>query len=182
MQVSDIEEVTKVQQAQQNAHDHGAIPKTLGWKGAFFNQVAYAIALGILSIPLVAVSLGVVPFVLLTFLFAYICWYTGDQYWKLKMRFPGVQNLQDAGFLMFGPWGARFLGAAQLIFSSSCRATTCCSAHRRSTCSAGTRAPSRSPPSLPSSRSSSRCRARTSSSPSRPLSRSAPSSSSSSLP
>lgn len=117
VQVSDIEEVTKVQQAQQNAHDHGAIPKTLGWKGAFFNQVAYAIALGILSIPLVAVSLGVVPFVLLTFLFAYICWYTGDQYWKLKMRFPGVQNLQDAGFLMFGPWGARFLGAAQFIFS-----------------------------------------------------------------
>ncbi|SPO32410.1 related to neutral amino acid permease [Ustilago trichophora] len=117
VQVSDIEEVTKVQEEQQRAQDHAAIPKTLGWKGAFFNQVAYAIALGILSIPLVAVSLGVVPFVLLTFLFAYICFYTGNQYWKLKMRFPGVQNLQDAGFLMFGPWGARFLGAAQLIFS-----------------------------------------------------------------
>nr|QBH67420.1 putative neutral amino acid permease [Ustilago esculenta] len=117
VQVSDIEEVTKVQEEQQRAHDHAAIPKTLGWKGAFFNQVAYAIALGILSIPLVAVSLGVVPFVFLTFLFAYICFYTGNQYFKLKMLFPGVQNLQDAGFLMFGPWGARFLGAAQLIFS-----------------------------------------------------------------
>ncbi|KAJ1031296.1 hypothetical protein NDA18_002513 [Ustilago nuda] len=117
VQLSDIEQVTKAQEEQQRAHDHAAIPKTLGWKGAFFNQVAYAIALGILSIPLVAVSLGVVPFILLTFLFAYICWYTGYQYWRLKMRFPGVQNLQDAGFLMFGPWGARFLGAAQLIFS-----------------------------------------------------------------
>lgn len=117
VQVSDIEEVTKIQEEQQRAHDHGAIPKTLGWKGAFFNQVAYAIALGILSIPKVAVSLGVVPFVLLTFMFAYICYYTGIQYWKLKMRFPGLHNLQDAGFLMFGPWGARILGASQLIFS-----------------------------------------------------------------
>ncbi|GAC98566.1 amino acid transporter [Pseudozyma hubeiensis SY62] len=117
VQVSDIEEVTKAQEQQQKAHDHGAIPKTLGWKGAFFNQVAYAIALGILSIPKVAVAIGVVPFVLLTFMFAYICYYTGYQYWKLKMRFPGVHNLQDAGFLMFGPWGARILGISQLIFS-----------------------------------------------------------------
>ncbi|SNX82134.1 related to neutral amino acid permease [Melanopsichium pennsylvanicum] len=117
VQVSDIEEANKVEQEQQRAHDHAAIPKTLGWLGGYFNMVAYAIALGILSIPLVAVSIGVVPFVMLTFLFAFICYYTGDQYWKLKMRFPGVQNLQDAGFLMFGPWGARFLGAAQLIFS-----------------------------------------------------------------
>ncbi|TKY85969.1 hypothetical protein EX895_004794 [Sporisorium graminicola] len=117
VQVSDIEEVTKAQEQQQRAHDHAAIPKTLGWKGAFFNQVAYAIALGILSIPKVAVSLGVVPFILLTFLFAYICFYTGNQYWKLKMRFPGLHNLQDAGYLMFGPWGGRFLGISQLIFS-----------------------------------------------------------------
>lgn len=117
VQVSDIEEVTKAQEEERRAHDNAAIPKTLGWKGAFFNQVAYAIALGILSIPKVAVSLGVVPFVLLTLMFAYICYYTGYQYWKLKMRFPGVHNLQDAGFLMFGPWGARFLGFSQLVFS-----------------------------------------------------------------
>lgn len=117
VQVSDIEEVTKAQEEQRHAQHHAAIPKTLGWKGGFFNMVAYAIALGILSIPLVAVSIGVVPFVLITLLFAYMCFYTGNIYWKLKMRFPGVQNLQDAGFLMFGPWGARFLGAAQLIFS-----------------------------------------------------------------
>lgn len=116
VQVSDIEEVTKASVASKSV-DHGAIPKTLGWKGAFFNQVAYAIALGILSIPLVAVTLGIVPFVLLTFFFAFTCWYTGDQYWRLKMRFPGVHNLQDAGFLMFGPYGGRILGTAQLVFS-----------------------------------------------------------------
>ena len=107
--VSEIDEVHKQAEA--------AIPKTLGWKGAFFNQVAYAIALGILSIPLVAVTLGAVTFVLLTFFFAFVCWYTGFQYWTLKMRFPGIQNLQDAGHLMFGPFGGHFLGWAQLIFS-----------------------------------------------------------------
>ncbi|PWY98876.1 hypothetical protein BCV70DRAFT_29856 [Testicularia cyperi] len=120
VQVKDMDEMAK--QELQHKHmaasaDHAAIPKTLGWKGSFFNMVAYAIALGILSIPLVAVTLGVVPFILLTFLFAYICYYTGDQYYHLKMRFPGVQNLQDVGYLMFGPIGAHFLGAAQLIFS-----------------------------------------------------------------
>ncbi|PWN51356.1 hypothetical protein IE53DRAFT_53184 [Violaceomyces palustris] len=100
-----------------NSGEGAGIQKTLGWWGAFFNMVAYAIALGVLSIPLVAVSLGVVPFVLLTIFFAYLCWYVGIQYWKLKQRFPGVQNLQDAGHLMFGKWGGHFLGFAQLIFS-----------------------------------------------------------------
>ncbi|EPQ30851.1 uncharacterized protein PFL1_01748 [Pseudozyma flocculosa PF-1] len=112
VKVSEIDEVRAEQ-----PHGEAAIPKTLGWKGAFFNQVAYAIALGILSIPKVAVTLGVVPFLLLSFFFAFVCWYTGLQYFNLKRHFPGIQNLQDAGNLMFGPIGGNFLGFAQLIFS-----------------------------------------------------------------
>ncbi|KAN0065389.1 hypothetical protein ACQY0O_001225 [Thecaphora frezii] len=112
-----VSEIDEVRDELDNGHGHGALDKTLGWKGAFFNQVAYSIALGILSIPKVAVTIGVVPFLILSFFFAYLCWYTGILYYELKRHFPGVQNLQDAGSLMFGPYGGQILGFAQLIFS-----------------------------------------------------------------
>lgn len=92
------------------------LPSTLGWIGAFWNMIAYSIALGILSIPLVVATIGVVPFILLTFFFAALTYYTGLQYWKLSMMYPNIHSLQQAGELIFGPLGGMLFQVIQVIF------------------------------------------------------------------
>ncbi|KAL4401707.1 L-amino acid transmembrane transporter [Malassezia pachydermatis] len=92
-------------------------PRTLGFFGAFFNMIAYAIALGILSIPVIVATIGIVPFILVTIFFCALSYYIGYMYWRLGMTFPGVHNLQQAGDLMYGKTGATFFVVAQFIFS-----------------------------------------------------------------
>ncbi|WFD02006.1 hypothetical protein MOBT1_000689 [Malassezia obtusa] len=91
-------------------------PSTLGWVGAFWNMIAYSIALGILSIPLVVATIGIVPFILLTLFFAAVTYYIGYNYWRLSMMYPNIHSLQQAGELMFGPWGGLLLTVIQIIF------------------------------------------------------------------
>ncbi|WFD29514.1 hypothetical protein MSPP1_000523 [Malassezia sp. CBS 17886] len=93
------------------------LPPTLGAVGAFWNMIAYSIALGILSIPLVVATIGIVPFILLTLLFAALTYYTGYSYWRLAMMYPGVHSLQQAGDLLFGPIGATAFSIIQTVFS-----------------------------------------------------------------
>ena len=108
---------------------------------ASWNMLCYAIALGVLSIPAVSFSnsrmrniledysadrgrsdlqvvanIGVVPFILINLLFAGFHYYTGIAYWQLKLRYPGVQNLEDAGDLLFGRGGRIVFGGCQLLF------------------------------------------------------------------
>lgn len=92
------------------------VQRTLGFFGAFFNMIAYSIALGILSIPFVVATLGMVPFVLLCCFFSFVAWYIGYHYWRLAMMYPGVQNLQQVGELIFGPVGGVIFATIQAIF------------------------------------------------------------------
>lgn len=106
---------------QVNGPYRGEVPKpvqrTLGFLGAFFNMIAYSIALGILSIPMVVATIGMVPFVLLCCLFSFVTWYIGYNYWHIAMMYPGVQNLQQVGELIFGPVGGVVFAVIQGIFS-----------------------------------------------------------------
>lgn len=92
-------------------------PRNMGFFAAFFNMIAYAIALGILSIPAVVAMIGIVPYVLVTIFLCGVSYYIGFQYWRFGMLFPGVHNLQQAGDLLYGRVGALFLMMVQLIFS-----------------------------------------------------------------
>ncbi|WFD36918.1 hypothetical protein MCUN1_003810 [Malassezia cuniculi] len=93
------------------------LERSVGFLGAFFNMIAFSIALGILSIPVVVATIGIVPFILLCLFFCFASYYVGIQYHSLAMMYPGVQNLEHAGDIMFGPIGAQFLSMAQLLFS-----------------------------------------------------------------
>lgn len=93
-------------------------PKTLGWIGAFWSMIAYSIALGILSIPLVVATIGIVPFILIAFFFAGLSYYNGYQYWRLSLLYPNVHSMQQAGEIMFGPWGRVLFGTIQIVFST----------------------------------------------------------------
>ncbi|CCU99975.1 unnamed protein product [Malassezia sympodialis ATCC 42132] len=93
------------------------VQRSLGFFGAFFNMIAYSIALGILSIPMVVATIGMVPFVLLCCLFSFLTWYIGYNYWRIAMMYPGVQNLQQVGELIFGPIGGVIFATFQAIFS-----------------------------------------------------------------
>lgn len=96
---------------------HTNVSRSLGTIAAFFNMIAFSIALGILSIPVVVATIGIVPFVILCFLFAVVSYYVGYQYWRIAMMYPGVHNLEHTGDIMFGPIGAKFLSIVQLIFT-----------------------------------------------------------------
>lgn len=91
--------------------------RTLGRFGAFFNMIAFSIALGILSIPMAVATIGIVPFILLCMLFSFTAWYNGYNYWRLAMMYPGVHNLQQAGELLYGPIGGVIFAFLQGIFS-----------------------------------------------------------------
>lgn len=90
--------------------------RTLGFFGAFWNMVAFSIALGILSIPFVVSTIGIVPFILISLFFAGVTYYIGYSYWRLGMMYPGIHNLQQAGDMLYGPIGGYLLMTIQTIF------------------------------------------------------------------
>ncbi|PKI83237.1 hypothetical protein MVES1_003227 [Malassezia vespertilionis] len=98
------------------AEDIVALPRTLGSIGAFWNMIAYSIALGIFSIPMTVATIGVVPFMLINVFFACLTYYIGYNYWRIAMMYPGVHSLQQVGDLIFGRWGAYSFTTIQTIF------------------------------------------------------------------
>lgn len=66
--------------------DNTGLHRTLGWKGCSFHMGAYAIALGVLSIPKVVATIGWGTFILLSLVFGLLTWYTGMAYYKLQQR------------------------------------------------------------------------------------------------
>ncbi|WFC97883.1 hypothetical protein MYAM1_000604 [Malassezia yamatoensis] len=96
--------------------DADLLPNTLSWLGAFWNMIAYSIALGILSIPYVVATIGIVPFILVSLFFSTITWYTGYNYWRLSMLYPNIHSLQQAGELIFGRYGGILVTVIQIIF------------------------------------------------------------------
>lgn len=93
-----------------------ALPRTLGRFGAFFNMIAFSFALGVLSIPMAVATIGIVPFILQCLFFGFLSWYTGYQYWRVAMMYPGIHNLQQVGELMYGPSCAVAFAVIQAVF------------------------------------------------------------------
>ncbi|KAI0806633.1 transmembrane amino acid transporter protein-domain-containing protein [Fomes fomentarius] len=89
--------------------------KMVWWKAAAL-MLAETITLGILSIPSVFASVGMVAGCFLVIGLGAIATATGYMIGTFKLRYPHVHNMADAGEVIAGPIGREILGAAQVIF------------------------------------------------------------------
>ncbi|KIP08747.1 hypothetical protein PHLGIDRAFT_507405 [Phlebiopsis gigantea 11061_1 CR5-6] len=85
------------------------------WKAAAL-MLAETVSLGILSIPSVFASLGMVAGCILVIGLGALATMTGYMIGMFKLRYPQVHNMADAGYILAGPIGREVLGGAQVIF------------------------------------------------------------------
>ncbi|KAH9843113.1 transmembrane amino acid transporter protein-domain-containing protein [Rhodofomes roseus] len=90
--------------------------RTMVWWKAAALMLAETVSLGILSIPSVFQSLGMVAGCILVISLGGIATVTGYMIGAFKLRYPHVHNMADAGMILAGPIGREVLGAAQVIF------------------------------------------------------------------
>ncbi|KAK4948101.1 hypothetical protein LTR10_013155 [Elasticomyces elasticus] len=97
--------------------------RTLEWWQCSMIMIAETISLGILSLPSVLATVGMVPGAIMIVGLGAIATYSGYVIGQFKMAHPWVHNMADAGYVLFKPWGPRwasvareFFGAAQTIF------------------------------------------------------------------
>ncbi|KAI0345125.1 hypothetical protein BDW22DRAFT_1426816 [Trametopsis cervina] len=90
--------------------------RTMVWWKAAALMLAETVSLGILSIPSVFASLGMVAGIFLVVGLGIIATITGYTIGSFKLRYPHVHNMADAGEILAGPIGREVLGAAQVIF------------------------------------------------------------------
>lgn len=90
--------------------------RTMDWWKAAALMLAETVSLGILSIPSVFASLGMVAGCILVISLGVIATATGYMLGKFKLRYPHVHNMADAGEVLAGPIGREVCGAAQVVF------------------------------------------------------------------
>ena len=84
-------------------------------------MIAETVSLGILSLPSVLATVGIVPGVILIIGLGIIATYTGYVLGQFKAAYPHVHSMAEAGEILFKPlgcprFGKEFLGTAQVIF------------------------------------------------------------------
>ncbi|KAL3443725.1 transmembrane amino acid transporter protein-domain-containing protein [Aspergillus insuetus] len=90
--------------------------RSLGFLGTIVLMMKAQIGLGVLSIPYIFDSVGMIPGVLLICAVAGIATWTSYMVGIFKLRYPDVYGIDDAGGLMFGRIGREVLGAAFSLF------------------------------------------------------------------
>ncbi|MCJ1475232.1 hypothetical protein MMC13_003893 [Lambiella insularis] len=94
--------------------------RTLHWWQAGMIMIAETISLGILSLPSVLATIGMIPGMLLILVLGCLATYTGFVIGQFKLRYPHVHNMADAGEVMLGPIGREVFGFAQISFLVFC--------------------------------------------------------------
>lgn len=90
--------------------------RTMAWWQAGIIMIAETISLGILSLPSVLASIGIVGGILLIAGLGILATYTGFVIGQFKLRYPHIHNMADAGEVMLGPIGREVFGTAQMLF------------------------------------------------------------------
>lgn len=88
--------------------------RSMTWWQAGFIMIAETVSLGILSLPSVVMTLGLVPAIILIIAFGVISGYTGFIIGQLKLAYPWIHTFADA---------AEIIGTCSL--KTSCYATSC---------------------------------------------------------
>ncbi|TKA51779.1 hypothetical protein B0A53_05465 [Rhodotorula sp. CCFEE 5036] len=91
--------------------------KTLGWFKAGLVLTCEAIALGTLSFPQNFYRLGMAGGIIANCGFIVIAYVTTHFMVDFKLRYPHVLNVAEAGEVIFGKWGGRFLGIGMVAKS-----------------------------------------------------------------
>ncbi|KAK2041704.1 transmembrane amino acid transporter [Colletotrichum somersetense] len=86
--------------------------RSVGWLGTSVLMMKTQIGLGVLSIPSIFDTLGMVPGVVLLCVIGGITTWSDFMVGTFKLRHPQVYGIDDAGELMFGRAGREVLGAA----------------------------------------------------------------------
>ncbi|KAF8475034.1 transmembrane amino acid transporter protein-domain-containing protein [Kalaharituber pfeilii] len=90
--------------------------KTLTWWQTAFIMIAETISLGILSLPSVLATVGLVAGVILIIGMGIIATYTGYVLGQYKLAYPHIHTMGDAGEVLAGAWGREICGFAQATF------------------------------------------------------------------
>jgi len=99
-----------------NEEEHSIRYKTMSWVKCGVVMIAETIALGVLSLPSVLLTVGMVPGIILIIGLGVIATYTGYNLGLFRLNHPTVCNMADAGEIIWGPFGKYLLGAGQVIF------------------------------------------------------------------
>lgn len=91
--------------------------KTMEWWQAGMFMIAESVSLGVLSLPATLASLGLAPALVLIIGLGLLATYTGYVIGQFHQRYPHIQNLADAGEVLFGAFGRELFGIGQLLFS-----------------------------------------------------------------
>ncbi|KAF5004863.1 hypothetical protein FDECE_8645 [Fusarium decemcellulare] len=94
--------------------------RNVGWLGTAVLMMKTQIGLGVLSIPAVFDTLGIVPGVILLCIIGGITTWSDYIVGVFKFRHPQVYGIDDAGELMFGRIGREVFGAAFCLFFTFC--------------------------------------------------------------
>ena len=78
-------------------------------------MIAETISLGILSLPSVLASIGIVPGMILILGLGIVATYTGYVIGQFKLAHPFIHNMADAGEVLLGKPGREIFGLAQLL-------------------------------------------------------------------
>lgn len=80
-------------------------------------MIAESVSLGVLSLPATLAQLGLAPALVLIIGLGLLATYTGYVIGQFHQRYPHIQNLADAGDVLFGAIGREVFGIGQLLFS-----------------------------------------------------------------
>lgn len=80
-------------------------------------MIAESVSLGVLSLPATLAQLGLAPALVLIIGLGLLATYTGYTIHQFRARYPHIQNLGDAGEILFGAFGRELFGLGQLLFS-----------------------------------------------------------------
>lgn len=80
-------------------------------------MIAESVSLGVLSLPKTLAQLGLAPALVLIIGLGILATYTGYTIYQFRSRYPHIQNLADAGEVLFGAFGRELFGLGQLLFS-----------------------------------------------------------------
>jgi hypothetical protein len=95
--------------------------RTMHWWQAAITMIAETISLGILSLPSVLATVGMVGGLITLLGLGIVATYTGYVLGQFKMAYPHIHNMADAGEVLFEPIGMAAIGrevfgTAQCIF------------------------------------------------------------------
>lgn len=91
--------------------------KTMKWWQTGMFMIAESVSLGVLSLPKTLAQLGLAPALILIIGLGILATYTGYTIHQFRARYPHIQNLADAGEVLFGAFGRELFGLGQLLFS-----------------------------------------------------------------